>query len=69
MFNGSPVRAFNSVSELNGLQPIKAFETVMVGNTPYGWDGMEWFDATANMTVGGGSIVIEGGLSDELVGY
>ena len=67
--NNSPVRAFNDVSELNGLQPIKPFEHVMVGNVPYAWDGYEWFDATATMTVGGGSIVIEGGLSDELVGY
>ena len=69
MFNGSPVRAFNSVSELNGLQPIKTFETVMIGGTPYRWDGMEWYDATANMTVGGGSIVVEGGLSGIQVGY
>ena len=67
--NGSTVRAFNDVSELNGLQPIKAFESVMVGGVPYKWDGVEWYNATANMTVGGGSIVIEGGLSDELVGY
>ena len=70
MINNSPVRAFNDVSELNGLQPIKPFEDVMVGGVPYGWDGYEWFDATALMTVGGGSLTIVGGdLSGIQVGY
>ena len=67
--NGSTVRAFNSVSDLNGLKPIEVFETVMVNGVPYGWTGDSWEDMSATLTVGGGSIVIEGGLSDELVGY
>lgn len=55
-FNGSPARAFNDVSELNGLKPIKPFETVMINGTPYGWTGSEWGDATGNLTVGGGGV-------------
>ena len=69
MFNGSPARAFNSVSELNGLQPIKAFETVMINGVPYGWTGVAWEDMSATLTVGGGSLVVEGGLSGIQVGY
>ena len=69
MFNGSPARAFNSVSELNGLQPIKAFETVMINGVPYGWTGVSWEDMSATLTVGGGSLVVEGGLSGIQVGY
>lgn len=68
-FNNSPVRAFNSVSELNGLQPIKPFETVMVNGVPYRWTGSEWGDASATTTVGGGSLTIVGGdLSGHQVG-
>lgn len=69
MHNGSTVRAFNSVSDLNGLKPIKPFETVMVGNTPYDWDGSAWFNATDLTTVGGGTLIVEGGLSGEQAGY
>ena len=69
MHNGSTVRAFNSVSDLNGLQPIKAFECVMVNGVPYKWDGSEWFDASANEVVGGGTLIVEGGLSGEQAGY
>ena len=70
MFNGSPARAFNSVSELNGLQPIKAFETVMVNGVPYGWTGVSWEDMSDTLTVGGGGLYIEGGgLSGEQAGY
>ena len=41
MYNGHPVRAVNSVSELG--TPQKPFETVMVNGVAYKWDGSTWF--------------------------
>lgn len=40
MYNGHPVRAVNSVSELGS--PQKPFETVMVNGEPYMWNGSNW---------------------------
>lgn len=40
MYNGHPVRAVNSVSELGTAQ--KPFETVMVNGIPYKWNGSIW---------------------------
>ena len=67
--NGSTVRAFNDVSELVGLKPVKPFEDIMVGGVNYGWTGTAWEDMSATLTVGGEVNVIEGGLTGELVGY
>ena len=61
------VREFASVSDLNGVSPIKEFEIVSVGGVPYTWTGYEWADYSGFSTE-----VIDvdiGGLSGELVGY
>ena len=66
--NGRSVRAFNSVSDLNGLTPQKPFETVSVNGVPYKWTGSMWADASQNYADTPNDYTEIGGLSGIKVG-
>ena len=67
--NGRSVRAFNSVSDLNGVSPQKPFETVSVNGVPYKWTGSKWADASQNYADTPNDYTEIGGLSGIQVGH